>query len=881
MCVDCVLRNTQAYTPAIEAGQWRWFTGQQSYGAYLAGYTGGLRVTIGSTLRYDGSFTPPVSVFQTYAPAPGSTLSGRVLLGTNGAVVQSGNNPLNVKTGILQTLISKIFSMEDINASNISNILSTTDQFTFTASGVVADAGTTGGSGTVDLSPIASAISTVDGKVTAIKAQTDQVNFKTISVTEYTGDQYWVNVSLLLHMNGSDLSTIFTDEAGHTVSVYGDAKITTSNSKYGGSSGTFDGSGDYVGVTADSSLNLVSGDWTIETWIYIPALPSSNMYIYDKDGVSGSSYPQYSSSITAAGKISTFLGNGNGVSPSGQGFLSNGTISINTWTHLAWVRSGNNLILFIDGIQDYLATITATMYEGNKPFYIGFSTGQPSTSNLKGLIDDFRITKGVARYISNFTPPSEELAGAGTNNTYDQTRVIAYGTGGTGGACDLTVVEAGIAGISSSLTTVRSNVTAVKAKTDQLAFTVNGVVADSGTTVGTDYTSRFDTIDGEVLAIKTQTDKLNFTPNSVSVDPILDPYFSDVILLMDNEGDNNSTVFTDLTTIATLSNAGTPKLSTSFKKFGVSSAYFDGASRVDASVINMSTYSHWTVDMWVYMPATVAGGVQTLIGSWNGASTLSWHIGLSKTGVPFIEVSKSGVYEASNSVMASSAITLAEWHMITMTKNGSIYKLYVDGVAVITLSGPASIYNSGAGINIGARNDLSMPFTGYIDSTRITKNVVRQVLNFTVPTTDFPGTTSVSPELSYYVSTNATGGGGGDCNLAPVTNSLATLSNDVGIVGSNVLAVKAKTDQLAFTSGSVNSHPDNSATVASISTNLGTANSNITAIKDQTDQLAFDLVSATKYLGGDPSWANVSLLLHGNGTDRSTNIIDETGKIVS
>lgn len=592
--IDGVLRNTQAYTQAIAAGQWRWFTGQESYVAYLAGYTGGLRVTIGSTLRYDGSFTTPVSVFQTYAPAPGSTLSGRVLLGTNGAVVQSGNNPLNVKTGILQTLTSKIFSMEDINASNISNILSTTDQFTFTVDGVVADAGTTG---------------------------------------------------------------------------------------------------------------------------------------------------------------------------------------------------------------------------------------------------------------------------------------------------------------------------------------------------GTDYTSRFDTIDGEVLAVKAQTDKLNFTPNAVSVDSILDPYFSDVILLMDNEGDNDSTVFTDLTATATLTNYGTPKISTSFKKFGVSSAYFDGVSRVDVSVINMSSFSHWTIDMWVYMPATGAGS-QTLIGSWNVTSTLSWRIGLSSTGVPFIEVSNTGVYEVANSVLAASAITLAEWHMITMTKNGSIYKLYVDGVAVITLNGPASIYNSGAGINIGARDDLSQPFTGYIDSIRITKNVVRQVLDFIVPITDFPGTTSVSPELSYYVSTNATGGGGGDCDLTPVTSSLATLSNDVGTVSSNVNLIKSKTDQLAFTSGNVNSHPDNTSDTTAIKAKTDQLNfisgevvstvdltdieSDLLAVKTKTDQLSFsagkvitdasvvdytsqlsaitstvnaindavnliDTVTSkiafeTVYSEGDPNLAQVIFKAEFNGTNGSTVINADTGQ---
>jgi hypothetical protein len=71
------------------------------------------RVTVGKA-RYSGvNYAIPHSPFPSYAPAPGSTLSGRILLDTNGAVVQAANNPNTVRTGILQTLSSKLLVNDD------------------------------------------------------------------------------------------------------------------------------------------------------------------------------------------------------------------------------------------------------------------------------------------------------------------------------------------------------------------------------------------------------------------------------------------------------------------------------------------------------------------------------------------------------------------------------------------------------------------------------------------------------------------------------------------------------------------------------------------------------------------------------------------------
>ena len=222
------------------------------------------------------------------------------------------------------------------------------------------------------------------------------------------GDANYASVSLLLHCDGTNGSTTFTDSSAtpKTVTANGNAQISTAQSKWGVSSVYLDGNGDYLSVAHDNALNLIAGDWTIEAWVYVAALPASaTMEIVNKDGVAGTSYSQYSFFITSAGKLSTFLGNGNGVSPTGTTYTGTTTITTGTWHHVALVKSGSTCLGFLDGNQEWSAA-SATMYDGSKALRIGYQSGQPSTSYFNGYIDDIRITKGVARYTGTFTPPA-------------------------------------------------------------------------------------------------------------------------------------------------------------------------------------------------------------------------------------------------------------------------------------------------------------------------------------------------------------------------------------------------------------------------------------------------------------------------------------------
>jgi hypothetical protein len=215
--------------------------------------------------------------------------------------------------------------------------------------------------------------------------------------------QLFANVKLLLHCNGSNGSTTFTDSSSSpkTTAANGNAQLSTAQIKYGSASALFDGNGDYLSVTYNSDLSLISGDWTIEAWIYPTATEGA---VINKDGVSGSSYSQYSLGINSSGYLSGFLGNGNGTSPTGTSYAGSTTVSLNAWHHVAMVSTGGTCKGFLDGVQQW-SSAAATMYEGSKALLIGYQSGQPTAEYFDGYIDDIRITKGTAIYTANFTPP--------------------------------------------------------------------------------------------------------------------------------------------------------------------------------------------------------------------------------------------------------------------------------------------------------------------------------------------------------------------------------------------------------------------------------------------------------------------------------------------
>ena len=209
-------------------------------------------------------------------------------------------------------------------------------------------------------------------------------------------DPQFGSVSLLLHGNGTNGSTTITDNSPtpKTVTAVGNAQISTAQSKFGGASIAFDGSGDYLNVPSSASMRLEASDFTIEFWLYLAA--QGTYIIYDQRSVASQVVPTI---YTASGQIKYLV--------SSSDRITGSTLAAAVWNHIAVSRSGTSTKMFVNGTQAG-STYTDTNDYIQNPVGVG-TTLVTLSNNLNGYIDDLRITKGVARYTANFIPPTAQF----------------------------------------------------------------------------------------------------------------------------------------------------------------------------------------------------------------------------------------------------------------------------------------------------------------------------------------------------------------------------------------------------------------------------------------------------------------------------------------
>lgn len=219
-------------------------------------------------------------------------------------------------------------------------------------------------------------------------------------------------VSLLLHMNGENGSTTFTDSSlnNYSLTAYGNAEISTAQYKYGGASGYFNRDDTTKVSMSSNSKFAFDSDFTIEMWVYM----NQNEIGYqafcstDTDGVDATGWVFL---LEDNGYIYFYGSDGNGAQWDIQ-IITNQYPPTEAWAHLAAVRHNGFIKIYLDG-----SDIT-TGANGNQN--VAISAGStlnighyaPLPENKKTInayVDDLRITKGLAQYTSNFTPPDAEL----------------------------------------------------------------------------------------------------------------------------------------------------------------------------------------------------------------------------------------------------------------------------------------------------------------------------------------------------------------------------------------------------------------------------------------------------------------------------------------
>jgi len=213
-------------------------------------------------------------------------------------------------------------------------------------------------------------------------------------------DSYFSSVVALLHMDGADGSTAFTDVKGHMFTPAGNAQIDTAQSKFGGASGLFDGTGDYLSAPASADWAFGTGDFTVEGWIRISSQLTNRGVVGNRPN-GGASPPNSTWQIlfyTTAGRLEVHT-------DSAIWLASTIAIANDTWTHVALCRAAGTLRWFIGGAA---AGSTTTVYDLSTvaDLQVGRDLNT-AIGQFAGWLDESRIKKGEALYTEPFTPPVE------------------------------------------------------------------------------------------------------------------------------------------------------------------------------------------------------------------------------------------------------------------------------------------------------------------------------------------------------------------------------------------------------------------------------------------------------------------------------------------
>lgn len=222
-----------------------------------------------------------------------------------------------------------------------------------------------------------------------------------------SGDPYWGNVIFLMHADDTPGTTLPVDSSSFAqttwVGVPG-LQTTAIQSKFGGGSLTSIDAPNYAGLIAFLPGSEGNADeWTIEFWLRPLSIGNYNFGFVFSNG---------NGIILLAGPLdSAFSGRILCVNSLSASMASTTTIALNDWTHVAVSRAFTSVgvytsRLFINGVKEDESASGLPPLNNSSSWRIG-QTDSAGFSALRGYLDDFRITAGVARYTADFTPPAK------------------------------------------------------------------------------------------------------------------------------------------------------------------------------------------------------------------------------------------------------------------------------------------------------------------------------------------------------------------------------------------------------------------------------------------------------------------------------------------
>lgn len=197
------------------------------------------------------------------------------------------------------------------------------------------------------------------------------------------GDPYWAYVVSLLHFNGADGSPALVDQTGKVWTPTGSALLTTSQYRFGGASLDLPSSPPSRIDCTHPDFNFGTNDFTVEAWLQPNATSNRAVFSFGVPLV-----------YAASGSWAYF---------NGGNVIIGGRVVSGAWTHVALTRSGGIIRLFANGVQVGNGYSSPGAIDPGSMRLGWYNSGNPSGR----FYDEFRVTRGVARYVANFTPPTQ------------------------------------------------------------------------------------------------------------------------------------------------------------------------------------------------------------------------------------------------------------------------------------------------------------------------------------------------------------------------------------------------------------------------------------------------------------------------------------------
>jgi len=210
-----------------------------------------------------------------------------------------------------------------------------------------------------------------------------------------------------LHIKCTDASIIDKAQMVTDIKLFGTTTGSTTQAKFSARSMYFDGNSDKMIIPHIPQFDFGTGDFTIEFWGYFTALSGFQSIVGTYNN--GGGWLLQMDNQASSYYVKFWMG---GTNLSSRSIAGSGvSFSLNNWHHIVVSRQGTNLRTFVDGAQQGSTVTNSTNLSSTNDLYIGDINHSTVNQYFNGYLQDLRITKGLARYTSNFIVPSSSLEG--------------------------------------------------------------------------------------------------------------------------------------------------------------------------------------------------------------------------------------------------------------------------------------------------------------------------------------------------------------------------------------------------------------------------------------------------------------------------------------